>query len=485
MPSGTLDLVAPAWSWVPDYESTLGGTVADFVAGYGFIPDPEQRLILDGMFATRANGRSIRDIGICAPRQNIKTATLQMAALGWLFVLDLPLVVWSAHEYTTAQEAHRDLAILIENNPDLDREVLRTSRGKTGIRRGGDEEIELRGNRRIEFRARTRDGGRGLTGDRVVFDEAMKLSEGTLAALVPTLRAVPDPQLVYAGSGGLLESVFWRSVRDRGRPGGDDSLAWYEWGDSRPWECGSPECLHELGTPGCALDDEDRLAAVNSALGRRISMESLRADRKTFAAFPVKYATETLGWWEDPPDGAADDVLAGWVDASTQRAPSGGLHLGVAVSHDSRHAALVVAGSGVLEVVDYRKGSGTGWVAERVAAVRERQPVASVGLLAGSAAAPLAEQIPECVAVPTTAERVASLALVQGLGSVWWHRGQDSLDIAVRSARRRLSGEGWLWSSALSAADISPLKAAVVAVHLATVNPYVDRSTEALLRSFG
>lgn len=477
--AATLDLVAPAYQWAPTYADTLGPEVADFCAAYGFVPDPEQRLILDAMFARKRDGRSIRDVGICAPRQNLKTGLLKMAALGWLFVLDLPLVVWSAHEFATTQEAFRDLTMLIEDNPDLDREVLWTGRGKTGIRRGsGDESIELRGNRRIIFRARTRDGGRGLTGHRVILDEAMKLKGETIAALVPTLRAVPDPQLVYAGSGGLLESEFWRSVRDRGRPGGDPGLAWFEWSDTRPWECEQPDCLHGLDAVGCALDDEARLRACNSALGRRITLDALREDRKTFAAFPVKYATETLGWWEDPPDGSGDDVLAGWADAVTTREPTGSLVLGIAVSYDSKHAALVVAGAGVLEVVDYRKSAGTGWIPARVAELRERHRIRAVGLLNQSAAAALAAPepdgaylIPDVTVLNTTEERVASLALVQGLGSTWQHRGQEPLAVAVRSAVRQLSGDGWRWSASRSLADISPLKAAVVAVHLAGEAP--------------
>ena len=475
MPSATLDLLAPAYRWEPEWDATLGPEVADMCASYGFAPDPEQRMILDAMFAT-SGGKSIRDIGICAPRQNLKTGVLKMAALGWLYLLELPLVVWSAHEYPTAQEAWRDLCMLIEDNPDLDREVLRTPRGKTGIKGGGDELIELKGNRRIKFKARTHDGGRGLTGDRVILDEAMKLQGGTIAALVPTLRAVPDPQLVFAGSAGLLESAHWRSVRDRGRPGGDAGLAWYEWGDLRPWECGSAECAHGLDSVDCALDDEDRLRACNSALGRRMTMDSLRADRRTFAAFPVKYATETLGWWEDPPDtDAIDDVLAGWAEAGTDASPTAPLALGIDVSADMRSAALVIYGAGVLDIADYRRNAGMSWVAGRVAELRQRHEFAAVGMAGNGPVRALRDDIPDVVVLNSAQLAEASVAFTQDINEGrCWHwtppdRAQTALDVAVRAARRQLSGDGWRWSRRLSEpADISPLLAAVVARHLLT-----------------
>lgn len=478
MPSATLDLVRPAHMWVPAYEDTLGGEVADMCSAYGFTPDPEQRLILDAMFATN-RGKSIRDVGVCAPRQNLKTGVLKMATLGWLYLLELPLIVWSAHEFDTTQEAFRDLCELIEDNPDLDREVMRTTRGKTGIKRGnGDEAIELRGHRRIKFKARTKDGGRGLTGHRVILDEAMRLGGGTIAALVPTLRAVPDPQLVFAGSGGLLESAFWRSVRDRGRPGGDEALAWFEWGDLRPWECGTLDCTHALTEPACALDDEDRLRACNSAIDRRISMDSLRADRKTFAAFPIKYATETLGWWEDPPAEGVDEALANWPKChNPAAAPTGAVHLGVDVSPNMASGAIVAAswdGSrAVVEVIEHRRG--TAWIADRLAELIEAHKPASVGLVAGSPAAALLPDLPDTVVELRAADTVAACATFARAvtdGQVA-HLDDPILNDAVTAARRKFAGDGWRWSRVASDGDISALYAATVARHLlATVETY-------------
>ena len=66
----------------------------------------------------------------------MKTGTLKQGALGWMFLLDRRLIVWSAHEFSTAQEAFRDMLELVEGTPELDRKV------KAVHRANGDEAIE-------------------------------------------------------------------------------------------------------------------------------------------------------------------------------------------------------------------------------------------------------------------------------------------------------------------------------------------------------
>lgn len=455
MPSAAPSLVAPAWHWAPSSADTLGPEVAELATLAGFEPDPEQREALDLIFAFNGMRVACRDVAVVCPRQNMKTGLLKMAALGWLFITEDRLIVWSAHEFGTAQEAFRDMQALIESTPDLAREV------KHIHRTAGAEAIELRGDRRLRFKARTKGGGRGLTGDRIVLDEAMYLKPDHMGALVPTLRAVPDPQVVYAGSAGMLQSDIWRSVRDRGRAGDDPTLGYLEWGDRDPG-CASDECLHSPGTPGCGLDDEARWWATNPALGRRIDIESLRADRRTLP--PGEFARETLGWWEDPPTTSADPILTGWEAASTSDAPTDPVWLGVDVSADMRGAAIVACGGGVLEVVDYRRSGGTAWLEPRLAALRERHGVGGVSVAAGSPAGALG--LPDVDVVPSGVAGGACMALAQDINDgLLRHRGQEPLDISVRAAVRRISGDGWRWSRAQSPSDISPLWAAVLARH--------------------
>src|SRR4051794_15876523 len=115
MPSVALRLVEPAFSHSPVAVETFGPEVADLSAAAGFVPDPEQEQLLDALFAIRPDGSSAAyDFCVICSRQNLKTGVLKMAALGWLYVTEQRLVVWSAHEFNTTKEAFRDLKDLIE-----------------------------------------------------------------------------------------------------------------------------------------------------------------------------------------------------------------------------------------------------------------------------------------------------------------------------------------------------------------------------------
>lgn len=321
--------VAPAWRWMPDHAQTLGPEVADLCDLAGFPPDPDQRLALDLLFARTVDMRvAVFEMAMVAARQNLKTGWLKQAALGWLYVTQERLVVWSAHEFGTAQEAFRDMAELVESCPDLDREVKVIHRGN------GDEAIELTGDRRLRFKARTKAGGRGLTGSKVVLDEAMFLRPVHMGALLPTLSAVVDPQVVYAASAGLVDSDVLRGVRDRGRAGGDPSLAYLEWGDPLPASCGVEDCDHRIGSVDCALDDRARWRSANPALGRRISEEYIAAERRALPA--DEFARERLGWWDEPASEGTDLSLAAWAALGNPDAsPSGRLTLGADVDRKS------------------------------------------------------------------------------------------------------------------------------------------------------
>jgi hypothetical protein len=335
--SAALDLVPPAFHWMPEYGATLGDEAADLATLAGFAPDPEQRLALDMLFALNAEGKAaVRDLALVAPRQNLKTGFLKQAALGWLFITEQRLTVWSAHEFSTSQEAFRDMARLIENCPDLDREVQQIHYGN------GEESIELSGDRRLKFKARTKAGGRGLTGDKIVLDEAMYLRAAHMGALVPTLRAVEDPQLVLCGSAGMVDSDVWRDYRIRGRNGGEVGLGFLEFCDPNPGGCLLNPCTHHRSVEGCALDDRARWWKCNTALGRRITEETLASDRRSLPA--AEFARETLGWWEDPPNEAGGALdLNRWAELATPNADRGGpVVWGVDIDED-RTASITVA----------------------------------------------------------------------------------------------------------------------------------------------
>ena len=48
--------VAPAFCTIPPYVETIGAEVADLSASFGFVPDREQELWLDGAFGVGVDG---------------------------------------------------------------------------------------------------------------------------------------------------------------------------------------------------------------------------------------------------------------------------------------------------------------------------------------------------------------------------------------------------------------------------------------------
>lgn len=474
-------LVEPAYCTHPPYVRTDGPEVADLCDAVGFGPDPQQRLALDMIFATDAGGLPVAfEFGVVCARQNLKTGLFKQAVIGWLWLLDRRLVIWSAHEFATAQEAFRDLDVLVTGSDLLRRRVKAIHRGN------GEEAIELAGDRRLRFKARTKAGGKGLTGDDTILDEAFALQPPHMGSLLPTMVTRRDAQVLYGSSAGLPESAVLRGVRDRGRVGAE-RLAYLEWCDDLPGDCQlGPACDHRKTLPGCRLDDERRWARANPTLGRRISVDALRAQRQSLP--PAEFAREFLTWWDDP-DEDAEELLARWVDClDVDSSPVGRPALCLDVSPGSKSAAVVAGlrrpdGLSHLEVAAH--DTGTGWVAEWA---RQRQakhnplgwvadPTGPAGGLLDKKDAPGPDgKLREAYLIKGTDVQVTVLSgrdmgqaceafAVAIADKKLRHLGDQRLQVALDGAGRSPMGDGlWAWSRRKSGVDISPVVAATGAL---------------------
>lgn len=455
------DLVRPSYLWVPEHTSTVGDEAADLAASCGIELDPEQRLALDALLAER-NGRwAAFEAALVAPRQNIKTHLFKIIALTDVTLLDTDLVMWSAHEFSTAMESMRDLLEIIEANDFLDRRVQKVNQAN------GEEGIEFVGRRRIRFKARTKTGARGLTAPRLLLDEAFALQPAHIGSLMPTMSALSvsgNPQIIYGSSAGRLQSSVLRSLRDRGRPGGDPTLIYVEWCDDQPVNCETEGCTHVFGSPGCVLDDEDRWQRANIALHRRISVDFVRMERRSMPA--DEFAYERMGWWEDPADGDGTLPLDKWGDCADEHADlAAPLVFAVDVAPMGASSSIVACG-GPLEVIEHRRG--TAWVVDRLVQLRDEHRPAAIGLdPAGPAGMLIADFNREGVdIVPlsgTEAQQACGAFLAGIVEGELVHRDQPILNAAVAGAGRRQVGDAWKWSRRDSSVDISPLVAATVA----------------------
>jgi hypothetical protein len=450
----------------------------DLSAVAGLILEPWQEIAAEGMTLSRPDGKwSAFEVGIQANRQNGKGSIIEARQLAGLFIWGESLQLYTAHEFKTAQEMFTRIRMLIESTPTLDRMV---SRIRTA---DGEEAIETKKGTRLKFMARSTSSGRGFTGDVVYLDEAFKLKQQVMAAILSTMSArsiTGNPQLIYASSAGMADSEVQERVRARALAGNSDRLAYLEW-SARPWdELTEAEQQHYeslAAKPGDGIekyyDDPETARLANPAYGLRISDEFVQSEREALGS--EEFARERLGIWARlggevviPPEW--------WEKGRRKTVPE---HSRIAFAVDvppSRDSAVIAAAlelpNGRIFVDLIEQDYGTEWVPERLAELRAKWSPVAVVVDAGSAAGAL---IPEL-----KRQRVRHYPVnLRGIGAACGafydllkqgkleHAGHEQLDAAVAAAQRRplgTDGSLWAWTRKNVVTDISPLVAATLAL---------------------
>jgi hypothetical protein len=461
---------APLYRTAPDWADTDGDLAADLAADLGWQLDEVQRWHVDANLAVDADGLpACKATCIVGPRQTVgKTVGLEVSALFDVLIDDVELVVWTAHLYATAQKTWADMRRRLERHPDYARRC-------DFPESHGEQAIVVDGARRIEFHARSGKGGRGFPGvRRLVLDEWLYGRPGDLGALAPTMVTQPDAQVRYASSAGLLGSSELRRLRTRGRAGDDPFLAYIELGAEHRPCAGGARCRHPLEDPGCALNDRDLWWQANSGLWcGRVRERDVAFQRGELPAH--EFAREFYSWWEDPPneDGGALDPDAFCRLADPGAARGRPASFGVAIAPDRSWSAVAVAwprrGGGVyVMVVDYRPQAT--WVPGRIDELR-RTWGGTVTLDSRARALYPADTALSWLRAPgETDQALAEAGLSDAIdaGSLR-HGNEPELLTSVRAAGWRQAGAHRRLDSPGSI-DISPLRAAALAVHAASTS---------------
>jgi phage terminase large subunit-like protein len=444
----------------PPYVSTAGPEAVELAARAGLHLYPWQQLVLRDALGETGQGKwAAFEVGLVCPRQSGKGSILEALEIAALYLADPdappPLILHSAHEFKTSAEHFRRVRDLIEGSPLLSKQVriIRTA--------AGAEAIELHSGARLRFVTRSGGSGRGFSADLVVIDEAYNLTAESMAAVLPTLSARPNPQIWYTSSAGMISSEQLARVRERGTKGGDPSLAYFEWS----------------AADGADLDDRNAWRQANPSLGLRIPESFIVTER---AALPdEQFGRERLGLWADRDRDQPAIDPAQWsalADPQAERDPSP--VFAVATAPDRSWSAVAVAwqrpdGTPQVMLADYRPDAT--WVAARVDELRNRwrSPVlvdtASRGLVVDAEEPSQAEQ--------AKAHNALSDAVLAGAVH---HGNEPAMNVAVRGARWKPSGDTRVLDRKGST-DISPLVAAALAVHgLSAARPSVYESRELL-----
>lgn len=416
--------------------------------------DEWQQHVLRESLGVRADGKwAAFSSCVIVPRQNGKGSILEAVALASLFLFKCELVVWTAHEMKTAKEGYRRLKSLIINTPDLDRKVRQYKNGND------DRGIEMVDGRRLQFLARSSGSGRGFTGDTVILDEAYELDGDVMSALLPTLSAVPNPQIWYTSSAPMEKSEQLHAVRQRGIKGTDPRLAFFEW-----------SALPELD-----IRSEEAWAQANPGYPHRISPEAIEAEWAEFNADvdSSKFCRERLGHPDEPlgfnsviPEYVWQNLLEAGSRIVSNRAWS------LSVSPDRKWATFGVAGrreDGRLHVEFLERRPNTAWVVDQAVEWYGKTKLPLRVHKSGPEGAlitVLRERGVEVVEVSSAEVAAATGQFIDAAnGGGLRHIGQGPLDVALRGAVLRTSTDGAvIWSQRSSQVEITPLMACTVAL---------------------
>lgn len=472
MSAAALSSIRPAYLWTPSGSLPHSGDeCAEMADQLGFEVDQPERDVLRVLLAEAPNGDwATLETAVVCGRQNIKTWALQMSVLFDLFIRDVKRVTWSAHLFKTTQDSFNELDNLIGDTDWLRKRVRRRRASR------GEEGFDLVNGASLDFLARAKGGGRGLSGNTVILDEALFLSTATQGSLIPTLSARRNPHVRYGSSPGLLESLALRSIRNRGRAMNDPSLSYIEYSSERG-QCETTDCTHAIGSIGCQLDDESKWWEANPALGRRISVDYVRDERRALSADPVEFMRERLGWWEDPV-GEGEGTLYPideWVDcedAGSEPAPGGPLVFSVDMSWDRERAHIGVAAlradglTHVDRVAILLPGEVKGYLAERS---RRFSPLA---VAVQGSAAPVSSLVPELQDIGIPVHEINGSGVAKASGNLYdairgrriRHVGRQDLLQAAATAVPRALGDGWAIDRKKSPTDVAGLVAVVEAL---------------------
>lgn len=454
---------------VPGYSFSLGVEAIELAADVGLILDDWQQAAVIDIMAERAGVKdkwAAFESALIVPRQNGKGAVLECIELADLFIFGADihdfLVVHTAQEFRTSQEAFRRIRYLVEQS-DMLRPLV-----KAIPTAAGNEGIELKSGARLRFLSRSKNAGRGFSADRLIYDEAYDLTEDTVAASLPIMSTRPNPSVVYTSSAPMdpAKSEVLRRVMRRGRMEPEER-------DGPTPELDPNLCYIEYSAdPKSDIDDRDAWRAANPGVtAGRIDLDFVAKERSAMSE--VAFARERLGILDES-KGATVIDLELWDSLGDPLASVlDPVCFAIDVNPDSSFTSVAVAGrsaDGKVFTQVVKRERGTGWVIDAVEDLVGKWSPKSVTLDAIGPAGAL---------LPGFAERNISVDVVsmsqygQACGGFkalvddgrLIHNAQVGLRAALEAARKRPLGDSGAWGwHRRDTTDITPL----VAVTLAT-----------------
>jgi hypothetical protein len=355
----------------------------------------------------------------------------------------------------TAQDGSAARRKLIDDMAPMYQESKLFSKLVSRVYKGvGNESIDFKTGSTIRTIGSSEAAGHGMTsiGMAGIDESFADLDFRREQALQPSMATVADAQTWNVSTAGTERSVYLRKKIEDGRAavaeGRTTGLAYIEYSIPDDADCDNPETWWEfMPALGWTISEEvvghARLTMPDGEWRRSFGNQWTVTDERVI---PV-------GVWGEV---CSEDV-----------APSGRLVFALDVNPERSAAAVAVADSeGRGELVEFR--SGVGWVVDRVVELC-RKWEASVRLDAYSPAGSLADEL---VARGVRVDRYATREVSYACGSFFDRlmdrkvqvRRHAALDEAAAGARRRSTGDSWVWARKDAECDVSPLIALTLAL---------------------
>ena len=391
---------------------------------------------------------AFREVVVTVPRQSGKTTLVLAYELHRALMWGRPQRI--AYTAQTGFDARRklidDQAPILLGSP-LSAAVEKVQKAQ------GNEAIVFRNGSRIDVLASSESAGHGRTLDLPILDEVFADADDRREqALLPAMSTRPDAQLFVVSTMGTEASTYLNRKVETGRSavveGLASGIAYFEWSAETDAD----------------IDDPDTWRSCMPALSHTITLATVEHARRTMSEGDFRRSMlnqKTISDERVIPVGVWGEVC------SEDVAPSGRLVFALDVNPERSAAAVAVADSeGRGELVEFR--SGVGWVVDRVVELCKKWE-ASVRLDAYSPAGSLADEL---VSRGVRVDRYATREVSYACGSFFDRlmdrkvqvRRHAALDEAAAGARRRSTGDSWVWARRDAECDVSPLIALTLAL---------------------
>lgn len=422
--------------------NTFGPRLARIAEKLGQPFMPWQRYVADVACELEKGLPAYREVIVTVPRQSGKTSLFLSWQVDRCLSWGRPQrSAFTAQTGKDARDKWLDELFPLIRSSQLSPLVRQINEGM------GNESIKWKTGSLIRLLSTSASSGHSKTLHQAVMDEIWHdVDDRREQGLRPAMLTVPDAQLLVCSTAGTQAStVYSRKVRIGRDAVAEDSgkgVAYFEWSAPDGWDPADEESWWEF----------------MPALGHTITPEVVAVERAAMepAEFRRAYGNRSTG--------SADLVIPSdvWQRVCSSTAePAAPLRFGMDVAEDRSSAAISAFGSGVVELVDHR--SGTGWVAERCNQLTSAHG-GSVALDFKGPAGVLADSIDNCERLSGPQVVQACVSMFDRIAEATVTFRQDSMfDAAVEGVVKKLIGDNFVWSRRASMADVTPLMAASLA----------------------